>query len=126
MALRTCKTIDHLTIGAVCPKVLNAMLTLTTTTMNLTATPVPFDKDTHQYDSPRQRLYALNVCILHNEQMGKHLLVSQSHPRFDMPETMVFLADEVGNILSYTELDMSDGHVEHDEMIRRSPHQLTD
>lgn len=94
--------------------------------MNLTATPVPFDKDTHQYDSPRQRLYALNVCILHNEQMGKHLLVSQSHPRFDMPETMVFLADEVGNILSYTELDMSDGHVEHDEMIRRSPHQLTD
>ena len=126
MALRTCKIIDHLTIGAACPKVSNAMLTLTTTTMNLTATPVPFDKNSHQFESPRQKLYALNVSILHEERMGKHLLVSHSHSHIDMPETMVFLADEAGNILSYAELDVSDGHVDHDDMIRRSPHKLAD
>ena len=92
----------------------------------MTATKVKFDKNNHQYESPRQELYALNVSILHDEKMGKHLLVSQSHPEFDKLETMVFLADEAGNILSYSELDMSHGHVDHDEMIKRSPHQLID
>jgi len=89
------------------------------------ATRIDYDPETHKYEHPRQKLYKLSTGILHDGVMGDHILVSQSVPQLAYPETMAFLCDHVGNVITYVEIDAYSGHIDHDTVMTYSPYQIT-